>query len=119
MKIKLLHFFIFLILGSVVWFISPLLNGRQEPWDSKTYIYICELLVIGFVLAFRQKHIFISLFGLYVGQALVMFFRPQHSQMQVPWWYGATFLLTFTSICFVGPLLVLLLSKLNKKSPST
>lgn len=61
-----------IILGAVSWFISPLLSGKFEPFDSGLAMSVGQIIMsvyggyIGFSYGLGQM--FIAIFGLYVGQ---------------------------------------------------
>ena len=58
-----------IILGLLIWLLSPQLTGRREPWDAKSNYYWIALLVAGFIPGcFCSRHFWRWGLGACLGQ---------------------------------------------------
>ena len=60
-------------IGAAIWWLSPVITGRQEPWDAGSGYYEGALLgagVLGGLLLPEQSRWFVA--GIFVGQVLVL-----------------------------------------------
>jgi hypothetical protein len=77
------------LLGASIWLASPMITGTHEPWDSRSVYFYVAMLVSGLVLgAASRRWFWLGLIGLYLGQLLVLFVRPQAGHEIAPWWAG-------------------------------
>jgi hypothetical protein len=54
--------------GASVWAMSPIITGRQEPWDATPYYWIA-MPVGGFICAFASiRYFWVPVIGIYIGQ---------------------------------------------------
>jgi len=78
-KQKLVSLFIGVILGLLIWVLSPILTGELEPWDAQknAKYYPIALFLCGFIACIPYPHKYLSAtFGVFVGQILfLLFFR--------------------------------------------
>ncbi|MFY0667640.1 MAG: hypothetical protein JXQ95_06395 [Alteromonas stellipolaris] len=90
------------LLGAVVWFLSPIITGEVEPWDTFPLFYLGSLLIIGFIAAIPKTASLTSIyFGVIVGQFLYMLvFLPIGPLILV----GVFSLAFFSLIALIGPL---------------
>jgi hypothetical protein len=66
-------FLLGLILGAAIWFLSPWVTGRSEPWDATGGYYAGALLATGVVGGLLVPlHWFSLAIGIFAGQALVI-----------------------------------------------
>lgn len=101
------------ILGASIWLASPMITGTREPWDSRSAYFYVALLACGLILALTNRRWFwLGVAGLYVGQLLVMFIRPQHGHEIAPWWAGTMMLALFCLIAAGAALLTAFVSRL-------
>lgn len=64
-------FIIAFISSAAIWVLSPLMTGRQEPWDAEGFYYVAALIVAGLVSgATAPKHLKVHYFGSILGQTL-------------------------------------------------
>lgn len=58
-----------ILLGFLIWFLSPYITGKKEPWDSNSLYYISGLFISGLIPAYFCKEKFWLYFiGVYLGQ---------------------------------------------------
>lgn len=99
------------ILGVSIWLASPMIAGTREPWDSRGAYFYVALLVSGLVLALTSRRWFwLGLVGLYLGQLLVMFVRPQDGHEIAPRWAGTVTLALYCLIAVGAAILTALVS---------
>ena len=59
------------ILGALVWFLSPALTGHREPWDADSLFYHCGVFLAGFIPAcFSARRFWLWALGAWLGQML-------------------------------------------------
>ena len=57
------------VLGALVWILSPALTGHREPWDADSLFYRCGLFLAGFIPAcFSARRFWLWALGAWVGQ---------------------------------------------------
>jgi len=96
-----------LILGGAIWLLSPLVTGRVEPWDAGGWYFVGALIASGLLIGLAiRRWVWLAVLGIYVGQAMVMFLRPQGGGERAPWWATAYMLAIFTAISLGASLLV-------------
>jgi len=73
-----LTFLVSLVIGSLVWALSPVISGVSEPWDSETLYYPVALAVGGLIAGLiRPKYFWLHYFGIFFGQlAFMLIFLP-------------------------------------------
>ena len=84
------------VLGVLIWALSPILAGNREPWDAEGSYYTTSLFVAGLVPALIEpKQFLVWPVGVYVGQVLFI--------------VGASFLGTHTgaNLAVVGIIMML------------
>jgi hypothetical protein len=66
-----------------------LVNGKYEPWDYSIalYIIVTSISGFGFGLLFR-KYFWLAMMGMYFGQVVVAFLRPQSGAESFPLYIG-------------------------------
>ena len=77
-------------IGAAYWLSSPVLFGEHEPWDYSLPLYWAVMSAAGLVLGFMaERYSWTGIVGLYVGQCLVAFLRPQPNPMEtIPLVFG-------------------------------
>ena len=101
------------ILGVSIWLASPMIAGTREPWDGRGVYFYVALLASGLVLALTSRRWFgLGLVGLYLGQLLVMFVRPQDGHEMAPWWAGTVALALYGLMAVGTAVLTALVSRL-------
>ena len=59
------------LLGALIWFLSPLLTGHEEPWDARSPFYPFALVAAGFIPACFSAHRFwLWAVGVWLGQVI-------------------------------------------------
>ena len=126
---KLFPFCSGFLLGILQWIIIPMFIAGKEPWDSKLYIYIISLTVIGvFFGLFKTKSVYLyGISGLYIGQWIICFsglFTGKIGNLAfsipVAALIGSLFLLLYTLISFACAFVVnFILSKYSNKEFSS
>jgi len=59
------------VASAAIWALSPLLTGRQEPWDAEGLYYVIALIVAGLISgATAPKHLNSHYFGSILGQVI-------------------------------------------------
>jgi len=102
MKAALCYLIVGFVFGASMWLASPTITGNREPWDSHGAYFFVALAACGVILPIMNRRWFgLGLVGLYFGQLLVMFVRPQNGMETVPWWRSAILLAVF-SLMAVG-----------------
>ncbi|MDO6447249.1 hypothetical protein Q4493_15880 [Colwellia sp. 1_MG-2023] len=68
----LINFMLPFIFGFIIWFISPEMIGKIEPWDSGSLYYLSSLILIGVITGvLNTKYLSLACFLLlYLGVAL-------------------------------------------------
>ena len=62
-------FAVAILLGALVWFLSPLFTGLREPWDAQSGYYYYALFVAGFLPAcLSARRFWRWAFGVWLGQ---------------------------------------------------
>jgi hypothetical protein len=87
------------VLGASIWLASPTITGTREPRDSRSAYFLVAIPASGLIPALTNRRWFwLGIVGLYVGQLLVMFVRPQDGYEGAPWRAGAIMLALFSLI---------------------
>lgn len=82
------------LLGALIWFLSPLLTGHREPWDADSPLYPCALVAAGFIPAcFSARRFWLWAVGAWLGQIIAFFLLV----LRAP---GALWPLGFLFLCF-------------------
>jgi hypothetical protein len=90
------------ILGALIWFLSPLLTGRQEPWDASPSYYCSGLAVAGFIPAcLSARRFWLWAAGAWVGQLVGFALLIVHYGSGPLWPAGLVFL-CFSSLLSVA-----------------
>ena len=57
------------LLGALIWILSPMLTGHREPWDANSTFYPFALIAAGFIPAcFSARRFWLWAVGAWVGQ---------------------------------------------------
>ena len=113
----IVSFIVGISFGAGIWWASPHLTGKTEPWDVDWPFYPVCLFVAGIITALICRWRFwISILGIYVGQFLyAAIFLPGGPLWIIGMIYGGIYLL----FSLFGGLIVLILwSILSKSEPS-
>jgi|GEM_PF-4620646 len=80
-KDLLISFLLPFLLGFLVWYYSPEMTGKIEPWDSDSYYYIISLCSIGFITGLLSlKYTFLVYFGVVLSQSFFLTYSLQPSK---------------------------------------
>ena len=100
-------FLLGLVLGAAIWFLSPWLTGRSEPWDSEDGYYAGALLATGALggLLFPRHWPSVSA-GILAGQLLVIIGGVLADPASGGLWpLGVVFLAIYSALAVVGAVL--------------
>jgi peptidoglycan/LPS O-acetylase OafA/YrhL len=100
-------FLLGLVLGAAIWFLSPWLTGRSEPWDSESGFYAGALLATGALggLLFPRHWPSVST-GIFAGQLLVIIGGVLADPASGGFWpLGVVFLAVYSALAVVGAVL--------------
>lgn len=93
-----------LVIGAAIWWLSPLITGRLEPWDAGSGYYEGALLgagILGGLLLPEHSRWFVI--GIFVGQVLVLLAgvlkEPSSGGL---WPLGVVFLALYSLLAMVG-----------------
>jgi hypothetical protein len=90
------------LLGALIWFLSPLLTGHREPWDAHSPFYPFALVAAGFIPACFSAHRFwLWAVGVWLGQTaafLTLLLRESGSL----WPLGLLALCFYSLLSFAG-----------------
>ena len=110
-------FLIGLIVGAAIWWLSPLITGRREPWDAGSGYYEGALLgagVLGGLLLPEHSRWFVA--GIFVGQVLVLLgavlTEPSSGGL---WPLGVVFLALYSLLALLGATLGSGLRRLRRR----
>jgi len=83
-----------ILLGAAIWWLSPSLAGKIEPWDAPLDTYRLCLFIAGFLAALPNPQKFwLSTIGIYFGQFLYAFlFLPLDPLCVVGMLFGLVFI---------------------------
>ncbi len=111
-------FFAGLAIGTAYWLLSPALFGEHEPWDYSLPLYLTIMSVAGLVLGLlAERYSWAGIVGLYVGQCLVAFSRPQPNTMEsIPLVLGLFAMAVYTSPSLVTAALGWLVRSLTRRA---
>ena len=64
------------LLGALIWFLSPLLTGHREPWDAEPpYYYLSALVAAGFLPGcLSARRFWLWAVGAWIGQVAAFVF---------------------------------------------
>ena len=86
-----------MLMGALIWFLSPLLTGHREPWDANSPFYPLALVTAGFIPAcFSARRFWIWAVGVGLGQ-MIAFLALMLRESGSLWPLGLVFL-CFSSI---------------------
>ncbi|HEX7337566.1 MAG TPA: PQQ-dependent dehydrogenase, methanol/ethanol family [Gemmatimonadales bacterium] len=90
--------------GAAIWLLSPLITGRQEPWDAAVYFYPGALFIAGLLPgAFSPGHPRAAALGVFAGQAAVLLagvvMRPADGGL---WPLGLILLAVYSLVALLG-----------------
>lgn len=87
--------------GFLLWYCSPQLFGKAEPWDGNVLHYAAALFTLGFALRILMIALPISVYyGVLAGQVLGMLYPKFVVANMLP--LGAILLLLFSLIAYFG-----------------
>lgn len=67
---SLLSFVVGILLGAIIWWVSPYFTGESEAWDAMPF-YLPSLFIAGIIASSPcPRHFWISSLGIYIGQCL-------------------------------------------------
>ena len=90
------------LLGALIWLLSPVLTGQQEPWDASPSYYYSALVVAGFIPAcLSARRFWLWAAGAWVGQ-LVGFALLIVRYGSGPLWLAGLVFLCFYSLLSVA-----------------
>ena len=97
-------FLIGLVIGAAIWWLSPLITGRREPWDAEGGYYAGSLLgagVLGGLLLPEHSHWFVA--GIFVGQVLVLLGAVLRDPSSGGLWpLGVVFMALYSLLALLG-----------------
>ena len=110
-------FLIGLIVGAAIWWLSPLITGRREPWDAGSGYYEGALLgagVLGGLLLPAHSRWFAA--GVFVGQVLVLLGAVLKDPSSGGLWpLGVVFLALYSLLALLGAALGSGLRRLRRR----
>lgn len=119
MRSRGISFLIGLAIGAAIWWLSPLVTGRPEPWDAGSGYYEGALLGAGALggLLFREHWWFVV--GIFAGQALVLLAGVLRDPSSGGLWpLGVAFLALYSVLALLGAALGSGVRRLrNRRSP--
>lgn len=88
------------VASAAIWVLSPLLVGRQEPWDADGQFYLLALVVAGVIAGFvTPRPLWAHYLGAFVGQlAYEVSFLPMGPLLVL----GIAFLLGYSVVFLMG-----------------
>ena len=93
------------ILGALIWLLSPLFTGQREAWDAQSPYYDCALLLAGFLPAcLSARRFWLWAVAAWLGQLAAFAFLVLHT---VPvgadlWPVGLVFLTLYSLLSLAG-----------------
>lgn len=89
-----------LVLGAMVWALSPALTGKVEPWDAEgTYYYVC-LLLAGFVAALIcPQRFWLAPIGIFIRQFVYALAALPPAPLMA---LGAAFMALYSLVALAG-----------------
>jgi hypothetical protein len=113
----LVSFLTGLVTGAAIWWLSPLITGRQEPWDAGNGYYEGSLLgagVLGGLLLPGHFGWFVA--GIFVGQVLVLLGGVLRDPASGGLWpLGVAFLALYSLLAILGATLGSVLRRLRSR----
>ena len=110
-------FLIGLIVGAAIWWLSPLITGRREPWDAGSGYYEGALLgagVLGGLLLPEHSRWYVA--GIFVGQVLVLLGAVLREPSSGGLWpLGVVFLALYSLLALLGATLGSGLRRLRRR----
>jgi len=110
-------FVIGLAIGAAIWWLSPLITGRREPWDAGSGYYEGALLgagVLGGLLLPEHSRWFVA--GIFVGQVLVLLGAVLREPSSGGLWpLGVVFLALYSLLALLGAALGSGLRRLRRR----
>lgn len=89
-------------MGAMIWYLSPILAGEVEPWDSPTHYYPASLFSCGFILAcISRRHLWIAPIGIGIGQVVYIFATTEIGPL---WPVGMAVLSVYSIFAIAGAL---------------
>ena len=112
-------FLIGLAIGAAIWWLSPLITGRLEPWDAGSGYYEGALLgagVLGGLLLPEHSRWFVA--GIFVGQVLVLLGAVLRDPSSGGLWpLGLVFLALYSLLALLGATLGSGVRRLRSRRP--
>ena len=98
----LLLFSLSVLLGGLIWFLSPIVAGHKEAWDGHPGYYPCALFAAGFIPAcFSARWFWLCAVGAWLGQVIAFVFLFVRSDAAL-WPLGLLLLCVYSLLSLVG-----------------
>jgi hypothetical protein len=91
------------LLGGLIWLLSPVLTGQQEPWDASPSYYCSGLVVAGFIPAcLSARRFWLWAAGAWVGQLVGFVLVIMRYGAGPLWPLGLVFLCFYSLLSLAG-----------------
>lgn len=115
-KMKYLNLTIGIILGVLIWALSPRLTGLQEPWDGAFLYYFGFLFLAGLLSAIPSPRLWwVGTIGIYAGQWAYIFLLHGGGNL---WPIGMIMSGIFMTISALGGALVFAIWRFSIRKPN-
>ncbi len=92
-----------ILLGALIWFLSPMLTGHREPWDANPAFYPVALFAAGFIPAcFSARWFWLWAAGAWMGQVIAFLYLVVRSGNGGLWPLGLAFLGVYSLLSLAG-----------------
>ncbi|MDA0814613.1 MAG: hypothetical protein O3C21_19735, partial [Verrucomicrobia bacterium] len=92
-----------ILLGALIWFLSPLVTGHREPWDANPPFYPFALVASGFIPAcFSARWFWLWAAGAWLGQVIAFLFLVVRSGNAGLWPISLVFLCVCSLLSLAG-----------------
>jgi len=76
-----------IVAGAVIWWLSPLLTGYQEPFDSPSYYYLIAMFIAGSLATIpAPRYWWLAVIGIFIGERLYAYLMLPEIREWV--WFG-------------------------------